>query len=139
MPELYTHNMSNSSSGNIIIINNKPYLNDTTHCPICNLKLKNVFINKFPHKSTFIQRTCSGINHSLQFLSNPSNKIDIIKFSLNPKYSKFIEIDFVNNKSIINSPVNNIPNYISIPKIIYPDFPLLLNLKNQVKFYTTFS
>jgi hypothetical protein len=121
-------------------------MDDMTLCPICGNKLRNLNLkNKYFHSTgktaDLIERTCSkGKNHSLQFFTDLStNKIDYIKFSLDPKYSKYIEINFINNECIIMFMKNGTANNIVVPKIIEPDFPDLFKLKQQVNLYAVFS
>lgn len=121
-------------------------MDDCLACPICANKLKNIkFCNKFfsppLSNSNYIIRTChAGMNHSLQFYFNDDSKlIDFLKISLSPNYSKYIEIDFLNKKSRINCYKNGKHEYISIPKMIKPDFPALTKLKEKVAMLITFS
>ena len=121
-------------------------MDDTLACPICGNKLRNIKLsNKFLHPvgktANYIERTCSeGMNHSLQlFTDENNNQVDFLKLSLNPKYSRYIEIDFINQKCRINCLKEGKPDYIDIPKMIYPDFPLLTKLKERVSLYIIFS
>lgn len=63
----------------------------------------------------------------------------MIKLSLNPKYSRFLEMDFVNQKCRITCSKDGENEYIDIPKMIYPDFPDLTKLKEKVSLYVVFS
>jgi hypothetical protein len=121
-------------------------MDDTLACPICANKLRNIKLpNKFLHAANktanYIARTChNGMNHSVTFyVDEDSKQVDFIKLSLNPKYSRFIEIDFVNQKCRINCLKDSKPYYIDINKILEPDFPLLNELKSRVGLYITFS
>lgn len=121
-------------------------IEDVTMCPICNSKLRTLrLIDKYHHiinkTSNYLERTCSqGMNHSLQLLTDESTKkVDFIKISLNHKYSRFIEIDFVNQKSRISCMKGGKVEYIEIDKIIMPDFPNLTKLKEKVSLFITFS
>ena len=121
-------------------------MDDTLACPICGNKFRNI---RLPHKhlhkinktSTYFERTCSdGMNHSLQlFTDELTGQVDLIKLSLNPNYSKFIEIDFFNKKCRIICLKDSKPAYIEIQKILPLDFPLLTKLKERVSLYITFS
>lgn len=122
-------------------------MQDVLVCPICSSKLKSVakkkrktlhWINK---TGTYTEKTCvSGHNHSLLlFCDKATGKIDLIKFSLEADYSKFIEIDFINQKCRIHCLKAGQPNYIDVPGIIEPDFPLLEKLKQKVSLFVTFS
>lgn len=108
-------------------------MDDTKICPIC----KNKFNSKSINNSKF-ERTCSGINHTLTIISS-SKQIESIKFSLDSKYSKFIEIDFLNNLSTITCYDNKKESKIKIPKILTPDFPKLTSLKQNVQMYISIS
>ena len=121
-------------------------MDDMTRCPICgnklrNLNLKNKFLHATGKTADLVERTCSkGKNHCLQLFSDISNnKVDYIKFSLDPKYSKYIEINFISNECTILFMKNSVMNAIVVPKIIEPDFPALLKLKQQVSLYAVFS
>ena len=120
-------------------------LDSRIFCPICGEKLRTVrktkinlyFLNKI---SDYIERVCTkGFNHSIQIFSDENtNKIDLIKMSLCPKYSKFLEIDFVNKRCRILYFNNGKINYINIEKLIEPDFPDLVELKKKISLYTVF-
>lgn len=121
-------------------------MEDVTSCPICNNKLRTVRLNgkylfSVNKTSNYVERTCSqGMNHSLQFFTDENTKkIDFIKISLNHKYSKFIEIDFINQKCRISCMKSGKAEYIDIPKMLEPDFPNLTKLKEKVALYVTFS
>lgn len=121
-------------------------MDDTLVCPICENKLRTIRItNKhlFPVNKTanYAERTCSeGMNHSLQlFTDEETGQIDFLKISLNPKYSRYIEIDFINQKCRINCMKNGKSEYIDVPKMIEPDFPALVKLKERVSLYIVFS
>lgn len=121
-------------------------MHDTLTCPICGNKLRSIKQNnKHLHQvgktADYIERTCSdGMNHSLQiFVDESNNKVDLLKLSLNPKYSRFLEIDFHNQKCRINCLKEGKPEYIEIKKMLEPDFPDLLKLKEIVSMYIVFS
>jgi len=121
-------------------------MNDTLLCPICgnklrSLRLKDKYLHSIDKTANYQERTCSqGMNHSLQiFTDEETGKIDFLKMSLNPKYSRYVEIDFFNLKSRINCLKVGKPYYIDIPKMIDPDFPELLKLKERISLYVTFS
>jgi hypothetical protein len=121
-------------------------MDDTLTCPICNNKLRTIriadrslfFVNK---RATFIERSCTtGMNHALQlFTDESSGQIDLIKVSLNHKYTRYIEIDFVNQKCRISCMKNGEQHLIDVPKMIFPDFPHLTKLKERVAMYVVFS
>ena len=108
-------------------------MEDTLTCPICNNKLRNLYLIDFQ-----IERTCVGINHTLQFIVK-NKQVLFLKTSLESNYSKFIDIDFVDKKCKIIMLKMSKPFYIEIPKLLEPDFPLLLSLKEKVSLYVTFS
>ena len=120
-------------------------MEDTTVCPICGNKLRNVrlankYINTINKTGTFFERTCTGINHSLQFFTDESSKkIDMLRFSLDPKYTKYLEIDYVNKRCRIYCMKNGEVHYIHIPKMVEPDFPDLVRLKERISIYVVFS
>lgn len=118
---------------------------DTLLCPICSNKLrnrniKNHYAYAIDNVSNYIERTCSGgMNHSLQMLTEQdTKKVHFLKTSLNHTYSRFIEIDFLNNKSRISCLKLGKPEYIEIKKIFTPDFPELSVLKEKVETLVTF-
>ncbi len=80
------------------------------------------------------------MNHTLQLKVNEeTGKVDFMKLSLNPKYSRFLEIDFVLQKCRINCMKEGKSSYIDIPKMLIPDFPDLTKLKEVVSLYIIFS
>lgn len=122
-------------------------MQDVLKCPICSSTLRSVskkklrtlhWINK---TGTYTEKRCvTGHNHSLLlFADKATGKIDLIKFSIESDYSKFIEIDFVNQKCRIHCLKAGQPHYIEISNIIEPDFPNLEKLKQKVSLFVTFS
>lgn len=120
-------------------------MEDTALCPICHNKLRSLkLINKYLHpidkKGFFYERICSRPNHTVHFFADGyAHQIDYLRFSLDHRYSKFLEIDFVHKKCRIVCFKLCVPSYIEIPKMIEPDFPLLKNLKSKISMYVTFS
>lgn len=119
---------------------------DTIICPICKNKLRTIYLsNKFlfgvNKHSNYIERTCTkAVNHSLQFFTDAqTKKIDFIKVSLDHKYSKFIEIDFINQKSRISCMKAGKAEYIDVDRLLDPDFPDLEKLKEKVSLLITLS
>ncbi len=119
-------------------------MDDISVCPICNNKFritKNVPLKTVSSLVAYTEKLCTtGMNHALQAFYNPSSKkIDLIKFSLDPKYSKFIEINFIDNKTEIHCYKNSKLSVLKIDKIISPDFPDLESLKKKVDIYILMS
>lgn len=121
-------------------------MRDTKVCPMCGLKmrtinLKNKKLRGSDKLANYAERTCSkGLNHTVMFFSDlSSGQVDFLKLSLNPKYSKFLEIDFINQKCRIACKKEGKTEYIDIPKLLIPDFPNLTDLKSKVGLYVTFS
>lgn len=118
---------------------------DTKICPICQSILKNKKLPKY--HVTLINKTAdywlricpSAINHSLQLLSETNSKqIHLIKFSICHKYSKFVELDILNQKSKISLLNHNQSKFIILDKLLIPDFPQLIKLKEKVQTLITF-
>ena len=121
-------------------------MDDTLNCPMCGNRLRTIntpakFLHYVGKTADYVERTCSrGMNHSLQlFTDDNTGKVDLLKLSLNPKYSKYLEIDFFNQKCRISLLKESKPFYIEIDKMIEPDFPLLVKLKERVNLYVVFS
>jgi hypothetical protein len=121
-------------------------MDDIQLCPICKNKFRNVnLINKhlYPVDKTadYVERTCSsGMNHVIQLFSDTAtNKVDFIKLSLDPRYSKYLEVDFINQRCRIHCMKDGKVEYINVPKMIIPDFPSLKNLKEKVSMFVVFS
>ena len=114
-------------------------------CPICGNKMRNRkhvvslhYING--RDGEYTERLCNGVNHTIQiFVSEKENTVDFVRISLDPKYSKLIEIDYYNQKCSISCMKNGVADVIKIDKMIEPDFPDLEKLKEKVSLYVTFS
>lgn len=91
-------------------------------------------------QANFIERICNqGRNHSLMLLADEdTNKVELLKVSLNAQYSRFLEINYALNTSRISCLKENKPEYISIDKILEVDFPELTKLKSKIGLYITF-
>jgi len=89
----------------------------------------------------YIYRNCAeSMNHTASFYFNQdSNKVDFLKVSLEPNYSKIIEIDFHNQKSTIRLHGNGASETIHLERTFEPDFPKLENLKKQINLFILFS
>jgi hypothetical protein len=121
-------------------------MDDVLCCPICGNKLRsynllNHLLDQVGKTANYAQRICNkGHNHSLMmFVDKDTKKVDLIKISLNPSYSRYLEIDFVNQKCRIACLKDGKPDYIIIEKMIDPDFPDLVKLKERVGLYILFS
>ncbi len=122
-------------------------MDDVLYCPICGNKLRTSHHNaKLLHvigkTADYAERTCSaGYNHIVVlWCDKATGKIDFLKFTLNHTYSRFLEIDYISNKSRVTCRTGeNKHEYIDIPKIIVPDFPDLKELKEKINLYIVFS
>ncbi len=121
-------------------------MDDVSHCPICGNKLRTSHhTKKLLHAtgktSDYAERICSdGHNHVVSIWADKTTKqVDLLRLSLNSKYSRFLEIDYVNKKCRITCAKNGEYEYIDIPKMIEPDFPDLVKLKERVSLYILFS
>ena len=119
-------------------------MQDILTCPICGDKLRSIKrknkIFDLNQNAYYVERLCiQHINHFIQFfVDEESNKVDLINISLSSNRSRFVRINFYKNISKVQS---NFPllNEVVIPKIIEPDFPDLIMLKDKIKLYVTFS
>jgi len=119
-------------------------MRDILTCPICGDKLRSIKrknkIFDLNQEAYYVERLCvKNISHFLQFFTDEgTGKVDLINISLTPNRSKFIRINFYTN---ISKVLSNFPllNEVIIPKIIEPDFPDLIILKDKIKLYITFS
>jgi len=121
-------------------------MDDALCCPICNNKLRTSHLtSKLLHPigktADYAERVCSqGYNHIVTIWTDKATKqVDLIKISLNPRYSRFLEIDYVNQRCRITCAKEGEYNYIEIPKMLIPDFPDLVKLKEIVSLYILFS
>jgi hypothetical protein len=118
-------------------------MDDFKNCPVCGCKMRNkhdVSV-KFPNKiSSLTTRLCTGTNHTLQIFSDPKdNSVKIFKVSLNPKYTKFVEINYVTGTTDIRCFKEGIERTLTLNKILEPDLPTLEKLKKKVDLYVVFS
>lgn len=121
-------------------------MDDTTLCPVCRSKMRNLNVKgKYSHHTgkaaNYIERSCHNKkNHYVQILTDKeTNKVDYVRLSLDPKYSKSIEINFFKGTCTLHLTKDKVTHTISIAKIIEPDFPDLIKLKQQVSLYSLFS
>ena len=114
-------------------------------CPVCGDKLRNskiagsLFFIVGTHDN-YTERLCNGTNHTLQiFVNERTNFIVLVRVSLDSKYSRFISLDYLNQKSTIICYKNSVPEAINIAKLLIPDFPDLRKLKEKVGLYVVLS
>lgn len=103
---------------------------------------KNGPLHSIGKTGNYIERTCSkGMNHrGLQFfVEEPSKKVALLKLPLNAQYSRYLEIDFHNQRCRISCMKEGQAYFIEIEKMLNPDFPDLVKLKETVSLYITFS
>jgi hypothetical protein len=119
---------------------------DSPNCPICNNKLRvnhlnNFFLHPTGKISNYTEKVCSnGYSHIfISWFDNNTKTLDLIKFSLKPDYNKYVQIDFINQTTLITV-INDLyyEHKILVKKIIVPDFPLLMLLKDKINVYLTF-
>jgi transcription elongation factor Elf1 len=120
-------------------------MEDTLTCPVCGQKLSNqsqqYYLAMLNKKADMVQRTCTkGIGHSFQILTDKAtNKVDWIKLSLNPWYTRWVEINCVTGRSRIAYLKNGKAEYLDIERRLEPDFPSLERLREKVNIYVVFS
>jgi hypothetical protein len=121
-------------------------MDDILLCPVCSNKLRNVnlpqhYLRFLDKKADFIERSCAkGYNHSLLFFTDETTKkVDWLKMSLSPTYSRFIEINYFLGKSRIICSRDERSDYLEIGKVLDPDFPSLQMLTEKVKLLLVFS
>jgi hypothetical protein len=108
---------------------------------MCGNKLINLNLTDqhlpFLHKtSSFITRNCpTGISHSyLHTTDQTTGKIDWIKLSFLPS-QRWIEINYITNKSRIVCLKDGEPDYLDIGKALEPDFPAMEKLREKISLY----
>lgn len=119
-------------------------MQDTLYCPICGDKMRSkkeqAYVLLLNKDSNFIERTCTGLNHCIQLVTDlKSKEIDFMKISLNRDFSRFVLIDYVNNRSDVICLKKNKKQSFEVPKVVTPDFPDLKELKRLIELYVTFS
>lgn len=112
-------------------------MEDFSICPICGKKLSVIKLNRFikfiDKTSCFLDKKCVGVNHFFQiFIDQVTKKIDYMKFSLYPTYSQYVHINFIKQYSNIYIYKNGEHFKINIPRIIDPDFPNLIGIKEKI-------
>jgi len=119
-------------------------MQDILFCPICSHKLQNIktyrdFRGQQPYNyRLYTERKCNGLNHTLMFFVNNTQQIDFIKISLNPYYSRFLEINYLKGQCRIAYMKESVPTYIEVPQILDLDFPHLTKLKEKIELYGKF-
>jgi hypothetical protein len=94
-------------------------MDDTLHCPICGKKMRTIntldrLLHSVNKRADYAERTCTdGMNHrGLRiFTDKATGKVDFLVLALNPKNSKYLEVDFVNQKCRINCMKNGKPDF----------------------------
>jgi hypothetical protein len=120
-------------------------MDDVLNCPICGDKTRNIHTdNKLLHPvsktANYTERVCAGHNHTISLWTDRDTKqIDFIKLSLNPSYTRWLEVDNINQKCRIVCAKNGEYEYIEIAKMLDLDFPDLTKLKEKVSIYIVFS
>lgn len=121
-------------------------MDDVLNCPVCGNKLRNIWLEDkhlygVTKTANYVERTCAQArNHSIQFFTDEATgKVDLVKISLNSKYSKYLEIDYVNKKCKISCMKAGKIEHINIDKMLELDFPNLTKLKEKVNLYVFFS
>lgn len=104
-------------------------MNGVTNCLICEHKLRSFLFGK--NNGNYIQRVCSDqTNHSLSLIiDNHSKDVKSIKFSMNPDYSVFINLDLHEGKTYI---IQNDNPPIIINRLIDVDFKNMSFVREQV-------
>lgn len=121
-------------------------MEDVLNCPICGDKFKNRHLNNklllpVGKLSNYVERLCSsGHNHIMNlWVDKKTNCVDLIKIGLDAKYSRFIEINFLQHKSRITCIKNGVYEFVDVPKLLELDFPYLAELKEKIDLYILFS
>lgn len=119
-------------------------MQDTKKCLVCGnrlstIRMKNKHLHWVGKTANYAERVCSkGVNHFLQLFVDESTKtVDMLTVSI--QYSRHFRIDFINGKCRVVCLKENQPEYIEIPKMIEPDFPDLVRVKEKVAMYVVFS
>lgn len=103
-------------------------MKDNNNCLVCNSGLQKIHLTK-----NIIEKLCTNsYSHSFYLISNKSNK-DILyfKFSLNPYFTRFLEVDYRIGQSVICDRDKRI----LVSRILEPDFPCLDILNNQLDLF----
>lgn len=121
-------------------------MQDTLHCPICKQKFLNKYqLLNFGKNNEIInvaERLCNGISHTLKIKSNTiSKEIIFVKISLDSTYSKYLEVDYIQDKSSIScyKPESRNHYVIDIGSAIPVDFNNLNKLKDKINTYVMLS
>jgi hypothetical protein len=119
-------------------------MDDAHNCPICNSVLKitnkkDIFLSEIKTWGNFAIKICPGANHFLKIISNDQKEMVWLMCSLNKEYTKFIIINYYQQRCLIICSKNNIRQSIAIDKLLMPDFPHLHLLKKKVDMYVALS
>lgn len=121
-------------------------MDDILTCPVCGDKLRNSHSNnKLLHPTgktaNYVERICShGYNHIVSIWTDKETKqVDYLRFSLNSNYSRFLEVDFVNQKCRLLLMEECGYKHIDIDKMLEIDFNDLSKLKEKLQLYILFS
>jgi hypothetical protein len=121
-------------------------MDDVVLCPICGDKMRvshlnNKFLYPVDKTSDYTERVCAANhNHVVNLWADKAtNQVDYLRFSLNKEYSRWMEIDYVNQKSRITLRMGTDYQYINIPRLLLPDFPDLVAMRDQIGLFLTFS
>ena|ERR1035437_7739656 len=121
-------------------------MDDVLNCPICCDKLRNSHLeNKWLYPigktANYIERLCcKSHSHIVSiYTDEKTNQVDFLRLSLNPTYDTIVEIDFVNQKSLITLIKGCDSQHIKIDKLLEVDFPNLVSLREKCNLFTLFS
>lgn len=109
-------------------------MKDTLYCPICKVRMssrKITWIINGIHQGPTISRLCAGFNHFLTMYIQ-GKRVAFLKVSLNAQYTRQVEIDYRSQTSSIIYPYSTFNVFTKIPKLLVPDFPNLIELKEKV-------
>ena len=121
-------------------------MEDILLCPICGNKMRVLHLNNkflYPVEKTanYTERVCANNhNHVVSLWADKAtNQVDYLRFSLNKEYSRWVEIDYVNQKSRVTLREGTDYRYINVPRILIADFPNCSVLKETIGLFLVFS